>query len=217
MKKSNKIEWAIWGFSALPLVATLVLYQWLPANIPLHWNMAGEIDGYGTRAEAFLIPAITLLVSALLKWMPRLDPKQDNYNKFSAGYNALRLVLALFLCIVTGVTLLASFAPERIDVPTIVCAGVGMLFCVFGNFMPTFKFNYFCGIRTPWTLASENVWRSTHRMAGPLWVIGGALLLVGSFILHGAALFTLLLVVACAISFVPCIYSYFAYKREKKH
>ena len=93
--------------------------------------------------------------------------------------NAFRLALALFVLILQGVTLYAAFYPDGLDVSRIIAACVGALLCVAGNYMPKFRHNYFCGIRTPWTLASETCWRRTHRFAGPLWFWGGLALAAG--------------------------------------
>ena len=45
MKQSNKTEWAIWGVCALSFAVTLALLPLLPARIPVHWNVDGQIGG----------------------------------------------------------------------------------------------------------------------------------------------------------------------------
>ena len=217
MKKSGKTEWAIWVFSALPLAATLALLPALPAQVPLHWNLAGEVDRYGAPLETLGTAALSLALCALLKWAPRLDPKKENYARFAGGYNAFRLALSLFFCLMTGITLYAAFAPAPMDVSLPITAAVGILLCVIGNFMPKFKHNYFCGIKSPWTLADENVWRRTHRMAGPIWFWSGLGVLAGSFFLRKSALMALVLGAMLLEVAVPYVYSYFAYKSETKH
>lgn len=213
MKKTNKTEIAIWMAAVLPLIITAVLYARLPDRIPMHWNIAGEIDGYGARMQAFIIPAMSLGTSVLMKLSPRFDPKSENYKKFGGAFDAFRLTLALFFLVMTGVTLYAAFDPEGLPVSNIIIACVGGLFCVIGNFMPKFKHNYFIGIRTPWTLASEEVWHATHRMAGPVWCVAGLVMLATAFLPFAAVQAWVVLGAAAICALVPMVYSYILYKR----
>ena len=170
MKQSNKTEWAIWGVCALSFAVTLALLPLLPARIPVHWNVDGQIDGWAARPGAFFGPAMGLGLSLLMKFLPYIDPRRRSYEKFGRAYDAFRLALALFVLILQGVTLYAAFYPDGLDVSRIIAACVGALLCVAGNYMPKFRHNYFCGIRTPWTLASETCWRRTHRFgSGAVW------------------------------------------------
>ena len=87
-----------------------------------------------------------------------------------------------------------------------------LLFILLGNVMGRFKHNYFVGIKTPWTLANEEVWRKTHRMAGPIWVIGGIaniLLTVIGVTFNGIGFIIILAVMIV----VPIVYSYIIYKK----
>ena len=155
------------------------------------------------------------MLSLLLRFLPRIDPKRSNYEKFSGAYAAFRLAFALFFCLLQGVILYSAFHPEGLDVGRILTSAVGMFLCVIGNFMPKFKHNYFIGIRTPWTLASESVWYTTHRMAGPLWVAGGLFLFALGFLASSAVTYRLLLGVIAVLVAVPFLYSFLQYRREK--
>ena len=89
---------------------------------------------------------------------------------------------------------------------------VSLLFILLGNVMGRFKHNYFVGIKTPWTLANEEVWRKTHRMAAPIWVIGGILnilLAVTGVNFNGMAF----IIIVAAIVIVPTVYSYIIYQK----
>ena len=119
---------------------------------------------------------------------------------------------ALFVLILQGVTLYAAFYPDGLDVSRIIAACVGALLCVAGNYMPKFRHNYFCGIRTPWTLASETCWRRTHRFAGPLWFWGGLALAAGSFFLSGRWLAAATAALGAVLVVPAYLYSYFIYK-----
>lgn len=111
-------------------------------------------------------------LSLLMKFLPYIDPRRRSYEKFGRAYDAFRLALALFVLILQGVTLYAAFYPDGLDVSRIIAACVGALLCVAGNYMPKFRHNYFCGIRTPWTLASETCWAAHPPLCGAAVVLG---------------------------------------------
>lgn len=125
MKQSNKTEWAIWGVCALSFAVTLALLPLLPARIPVHWNVDGQIDGWAARPGAFFGPAMGLGLSLLMKFLPYIDPRRRSYEKFGRAYDAFRLALALFVLILQGVTLYAAFYPDGLDVSRIIAACVG--------------------------------------------------------------------------------------------
>ncbi|MEG0769764.1 MAG: SdpI family protein [Ruthenibacterium sp.] len=216
-KKFDAPEAAVWVAALLPFALTAAVYAHLPPQIPVHWGISGAIDAYGPKAAAWLFPVLAFLVAALLKWMPRLDPKRESYAKFKTGYRAFRLVFALFFLVMTATTLYAAFAPAALPVGRIITLCLGAVFCVLGNYMPKFRHNYFCGMRTPWTLASEEVWVATHRMAGPLWFAGGLALMAAALLpLSQSVLFVIVMALVFLFTLVPCVYSYFLYQKTQK-
>ena len=80
---------------------------------------------------------------------------------------------------------------------------------IIGNYLPKCKQNYTVGIKTPWTLNNEEVWNKTHKISGYLWVIGGFIITISSFI----GFESIMLVVLIIIAFVPIVYSYILYKK----
>lgn len=211
--KNKRIEVIIWICAALPLAATLCLFPILPQQIPLHWNVNGEIDAYGSRFSALATGGLSLGLAALLQFLPRIDPKRANYEKFGTAYNAFRLALALFFIVMQGATLYAAFDPTGIRMESVITASLGVLLCVIGNFMPKFKHNYFVGIKTPWTLANTECWRRTHRFAAPLWVLGGILTILCSFFTGKSVLMFAEIGIITVIVLVPFLYSYLIYKK----
>ena len=79
MKQSNKTEWAIWGVCALSFAVTLALLPLLPARIPVHWNVDGQIDSWAARPGAFFGPATGLGLSLLMKFLPYMDGTLFSY------------------------------------------------------------------------------------------------------------------------------------------
>ncbi|KEF37930.1 SdpI/YhfL protein family [Schinkia azotoformans MEV2011] len=81
-----------------------------------------------------------------------------------------------------------------------------------GKYMSRIQFNYTMGIRTPWTLANEEVWRRTHQLGGPLWLIGGIIIIILAF-LPGKIAFIFMMIMIAIITIIPVLYSYFLFKK----
>jgi uncharacterized membrane protein len=82
-----------------------------------------------------------------------------------------------------------------------------------GNVMGKVRRNFWVGIRTPWTLASERVWNATHRFAGKAMVlVGVAGLIVGL----GSELYWAWLAMILAGLLSPVLYSLIYYKRLER-
>ena len=99
--------------------------------------------------------------------------------------------------------------------PTLIFALIGLLFAGLGNYFKTIKPNYFIGIRTPWTLENEEVWKKTHHFGGKLWFAGGLLIFILSLIIPIVYSFYVLMTVTVIISIIPIIYSYLEFKKLK--
>ena len=168
--KGNKL---ILILAALSLSGILGIYSRLPASIPLHWNVRGQVDSWGPRWNIFLLGGLPLIVALLMRWLPRIDPKRDSYVKHARTYEILQTLIVLVLIGLGWLTIAAALG-ATMDVGAIVRVLVGLLFIGLGNFMGRLKRNYFVGIKTPWTLADDEVWRRTHRCGGWVFVIMGA-------------------------------------------
>lgn len=161
-------DWPAWLALAGSLVASILLYPALPDRVPVHWNLAGQVDGYTSRAMgAFFLPAMNLAIYALLLAMPLVDPRRANYARFAGFYRGLRIILTFFLSVLHAVTLLAGVG-RPVDILLVGSLGMSGLFLYLGHSLGRVHPNYFVGIRTPWTLEDEEVWRRTHRLGGRL-------------------------------------------------
>lgn len=190
----------------------IYFYPVLPLKVPSHWNIYGQVDGYSSRFfGAFGLPLLNAGLYVLFLLTPYLDPKKANYKLFEGSYRMIRILMHVFL---TGlqIVILSVAMGYDLNVAVIVKLSISVIFILIGNVMGRFKHNYFVGIKTPWTLASEEVWRKTHRVAAPIWVIGGIICAVMSLWNNGAsaAVFFLMIVV---LALVPIIYSFVLYKR----
>ncbi|MFA4834132.1 MAG: SdpI family protein [Patescibacteria group bacterium] len=196
------------------IISSFYFYSHSSEIVPTHWNFAGEVDNWGSRSIAFVIPAVMVGIYILFLVFPFLDPKKEKYEQFSKVYHVFKGVMILFMAILyfaTSLNILGYNLPIGIIVPV----GVGLLFIIMGNYMGKIKMNWFFGIKTPWTLSSEEVWNKTHRFGGKMFILSGLLIALDAFLpvswrlgVFIAALIILLL--------GTMVYSYVIYLREKK-
>ena len=194
------------------MVMTTLLYNKLPDQMATHFGTSGEADGYQGKFAFLLTSSLMLIgIPLLLKIIRYMDPKRTNYDKFELTYDRFRLIFTAFLSVMMGVTILYNLG-FAVNIQMIVLIGMGILFIFLGNYMSRIRLNYTMGIRTPWTLASEEVWRRTHRLAGPLWFIAGIIVIILAF-LPGNLAFILLMIIIAIVVLIPILYSYLLYKK----
>lgn len=194
-------------------VVTLAVFGRLPEQIPTHWNVHGEVDGWAPRFPgAFLMPAVLLGIWALALVLPRIDPRRAHLEAFRATYWLQMNAVLLFLAAVGAVALAAALG-WPIAVGTVVGVGVGVLLIAVGNYLPRVKSNWWMGIRNPWTLSDDEVWRKTHRLGGRLFVLAGGMIVASAFLAPDLQLAMLLTAVAIA-AVVPNVYSYLQWRKR---
>jgi uncharacterized membrane protein len=194
-------------------IATLAWYANLPASVPVHWSIEGKPDGYGPRALLWLVGpglmAAMLLIGLCLPW---LSPKRFDMASFKASYSYFIAVIVCMLGLLY-VAVLHAILSGALEMPRTLYAGMFTLLILLGNPMGKIKRNFFIGVRTPWTLASERVWHATHRLCGRLMVASGLLGLIA--VLAGAATW-IMIALAGGWVVIIALYSLVYYKRLEK-
>lgn len=178
----TKLHWRI--ACLLPVVAlgvTAALYPSLPEKIPMHWNMAGEIDGWGAKWMAFLMPGMMVFILGLLSVIPWASPKQFEVDTFRGTYAFIVLLVMVLFGFLHGLMLLPALG-YQVPFNKLIMSGLMLFFMLLGNVLGKVQRNFFVGVRTPWTLASERVWTETHRLAAHVFVATGILGLIATFI-----------------------------------
>lgn len=213
-KKEFRKDWYLLLLILAMFFVSIILYSELPERMPTHWNISGEVDNYSSRFwGAFMMPLINLAIFLLMLLTPLIDPKKDNYQKFSSSYRIIRSIFIVFFAVLHFLVLAFSLG-YNIDLGSFVVFGIGILFIILGNYMPKVRHNYFLGIKVPWTLANEKVWKKTHRMTGKLYLLSGATTLLGTFFGVPAS-FWVLMICVFGSSLGSIVYSYFIYRQEK--
>ena len=206
-------DWPAWLALAAGLVAAALAYPHLPEAVPIHFDIQGRPDRYAGRLMgAFGLPLLNVAVYGLMLLAPLVDPGRANYPRFAGFYRGLRVMLAWVLAAMEAVVLLVGLGRE-VDVGLVTLGTVSLLLLYTGNSLGRVRFNYFVGIRTPWTLASERVWRRTHRVGGRL-LVAAALLPWAGIPFSRAAAFWLLVAGLGVATVGSMVYSLVLYRRE---
>jgi uncharacterized membrane protein len=199
------------------LVYSLVMMSRLPSVVPIHWNIQGKVDGYGSPwISLWLMPGVMILMLGLTVALPAISPKKFEIDRFASTYGLAMFLVALlmaalhFVILRTTVNSIRSGPGSASDIGSLMMVVLFLFFALIGNLFGRIKQNFFMGIRTPWTLADERVWDRTHREAGHIWLIGGLLgALASGFgmpVLPGVILILV-------ISLAPVVRSYVIYRQ----
>jgi uncharacterized membrane protein len=186
-------------------------------QIPVHYDISGLPDRYGGKLEGLLaIPLIGIVLTAVFVIIPLIDPRADNLRRSKKAYFMTALSAMGLLFSIHAATVLQVLG-WPINVATVAAVGVSVLLAVMGNYLSKVRSNFSFGIRTPWTLSSEQSWNKTHRLGGRLLFIlgiGGAI----AALLNANQLFLLLILGGTlSITVALVIYSYVVWKNDPEH
>lgn len=200
---------------AVSIVASFYFYAHFPATVTTHWNFQGQPNGYSGRAfGAFFFPALIAGIYLLFLALPALDPKRERYQEFIGPYNIFKNLLVLFMAFIYFLMGIYNMG-YQFNVGVWVSAAVGVLIVIMGNYMGKLKPNWFVGIKTPWTLSSENVWTKTHQVGGRLMMLFGLIIIISPWLPVDVAT-VLFIGGAVAFTLGSIVYSYWLYRQEKK-
>lgn len=202
-------------YSAIVVGGAFALSAWawvqLPddALVPIHWGIDGQADGFAPKTIGLLIlPVVAAVVAALLAVVPRIEPRRANLERSSKAYGATWLAVMTVLGAVHVLAIAVTLGAD-LDVSRIALTGVGAMLVVIGNYLPKVRPNYLMGIRTPWTLSSDQSWVKTHRIGGRLFVLEGIVLIVLGLLGPSPVILAVALVLAIVATLaVAVVYSY---------
>jgi len=211
---STKTTWIVVAIlTAVSLIFGLVVYGMLPEQVASHWNAQGEADGYSSALSGVLLmPAIMVGTAVLLMVIPSIDPLKENIAAFRKDYNGIVLATSGFLTYLHILTLLFNLGVD-FKMNSLLAPGFGGLFFVIGEMIGKARRNFFAGIRTPWTLSSDSVWKKTHERAAMGYKVAGALTLLAIPFPQWAMIFMIGPILV--VSLYAVVYSYFEFEREK--
>ena len=215
----SKLLWLEAALLGTPFLALALWWQEMPSQVPVHWNLHGQIDGWASKGAGLFLPLLLGLgTNLLLRVLPRLDPKLQRRagaeSRLPHVLAILRVTLAAFFAVIFSLQFLVALGH---DVPAgrVVISACLLLFAILGNYLTTVPANYFLGIRTPWTLESPETWRATHRLGGRLMFFGALALLVLQFLLGETLFFALFFSSVIALALWAFWYSWRHFEAHK--
>ncbi len=214
MKQVNmKKESLIWLILLVPFIYAAIVWNQVPDRVPTHFNVNGEADDYSKKAFALLLmPVMNVVIYFILFFVPRIDPRKKNYAFFGSSYQNIRLLIHLFFVgifiFITQTT--AGGKPLQMSGFFSILL---LFFALLGNYMRTVRSNFFVGIRTPWTLSNDVVWRKTHELGGKIWFYTGIILAIVVFFLPQTAATIVMFSGIFLMVIIPVVYSYLEYRK----
>jgi len=194
----------------------LLNFHHLPSKLPVHWDLSGHVNNYDSKLQTFIeLHAIMILVYFLPMITPKIDPRKTNYKFFQKSYTFMTTSI-LFVFFLLNTSILLYGLGYNIQIGKLSFIFIGLLFIVFGNYMPHVRSNFFIGIRNPWTLSNEDIWKKTHRMSGRLFLIIGFCFILLYFLAFLRVNWVAMPLIVSLVAF-PMIYSYWLFKKEMKN
>lgn len=194
----------------LPLLYLAVIYNSLPATVPLHFNSKLEADRTGDKSELWIpvliLAGVAIFVFFLLNNLHRFDPKRKEAPP-SSTFPKIAIGLAILITALNFLTLLSA-SRGAVVIRHFLFPLLGLLFAFLGNYMNNIKPNYFAGFRLPWTLSDDENWRKTHHLAGKLWFWTGLAMVLIGFFIPSKILLPCLIALLALLCLIPAIYSY---------
>lgn len=213
MKTSWKFE--LPQLLVIAAMFAIAVWAWpqLPERLPIHWNLQGQVDGWGNKFMGLLLlPIIVLGIYLLLIFLPRFDPLKQNYEQFGTAYSVFRLAFVVFMACLYATTIFNAFG-HSLNMTRVIFPLTGLLFIALGSVIHKIQPNWFVGVRTPWTLSSRLSWNKTHHLARWVFIFIGAL-----FAIIGIAPNPWTLGIVMSISGISVVgllvYSYIVYRRD---
>lgn len=212
-------RWNLWSalLTAAVWAATAAVYARMPAVVPIHWDIHGGPNGYAPKSWGVFLSPLFMLVMLGLAWaLPRISPRRFEVDTFRSTF-ALGMFLVIALLAYIHVVVLWAGLNRKVDVGRAIIGGLSVFFAILGNYLGKTRRNFWMGVRTPWTLASDRVWNDTHRLAARLLVGAGILgLIITLSPLPSAIAFVTVIVLILAASLFPVAYSLIRYKQLER-
>jgi len=206
----------VWLFIIAPSAYLAIVWNTVPSTVPLHANLSGVIDQYGSKSElvtmTLILTVANVLVYLLLPQVYRIDPRRfapENKSRL----HRIAFAVSVFIAAVLGQIIYSSIHEDMTLATRFILPGAGLLIAVVGNYIYNIKPNYFAGIRLAWTLENNENWRKTHLLGGKLMFGGGLVIAITCLFTPFPVSMIILFAILCLIIVITCMYSYRLYKK----
>ena len=169
----------------LPLAVVLIALQFLPDQIPAHYDLSNQVTRWGSKYEALIFPVFTMFFGFFMLGIAKFSAKQEKYGKNNEN-----------VCIIAGITVLILFnattgyflytdfnkvenlSSVSFDINQLGFGILGISMIIIGNIMPKVRMNSVMGLRTSWSMKNELTWKKSQRFGGISFIIGGIAIIV---------------------------------------
>lgn len=195
---------------AANLLLGVVTYPMLPDEIIIHWGAGGVPDGFGSKLTGvMLMQLVQFIMLGIYVIIPRIDPEKKIST--STGYysNLMNLMLGYFMFF--NVLFITQNLGYEYNMTSVMMPAVGILLFLIGGILGKAEPNWFVGVRTPWTLSNDEVWRTTHEKSSKMFKIWGLIAIAG-VLYPAASVWVLVSVILVSIVYL-FVFSYREYQR----
>lgn len=208
------VVWVSLLIIILSIGVSLFIYPSMPEVMASHWNTANQVDGYMTRFwGVFLMPIVSIAIFILFMVLPVIDPLKKNFEQFRKYYDGFIVMLLTFFFYIFCLSIIWNMGYE-FNMGQAMLPALGLLFFYIGVMLKHAKRNWFVGIRTPWTMSSDEVWEKTHALGSKLFKVAGVLILLG-FLFPDYVVWIILIAVLISVIYT-IVYSYLYYRKLNK-
>lgn len=192
--KTKKI--ILYCLMVLPLAVVLIALQFLPDQIPAHYDLNNQVTRWGSKYETLIFPAFIILFGFFMLGMAKISTKQEGTGRNNEN-----------VCIVAGITVLILFnamtgyflytdfnkvenlSSVVLDINQLVFGILGISMIMIGNVMPKVRMNSIIGLRTSWSMKNETTWKKSQRFGGISFIVSGIVIVVICVFVKGIACF----------------------------
>lgn len=217
MTKTKKTIYKL--LARLPLLVTLAAFFFLPDEVPVHFGINNQVDRWGSKYELLILPFVVMVIGIVFLLIARhLDKNEENgSNNFNVCITVGIAVLAMFNVLtyfILYMSLMGSqdLEPMQIDLLNLMAFLIGLVVIIIGNVMPKVKLNSLLGLRTRWSMSSEEAWKKSQRFSGYSAIVTGLIIVILSFVLNGSASVFITVLLLFVMGIADTVYSYFASK-----
>lgn len=216
--KAKKILYIL--LMLLPLAVTLLALPILPDQIPAHYDFNNQVTRWGSKYEMLVMPALTIVVGIFMLWMAKVTRKQEGEgeNNYKICVFAGMLGMGVFTAMTVYFLYAAFIRVENLNtlplnLDSLLWTLLGLMLILLGNVMPKAKKNSLLGLRTKWSMSSDEAWKKSQRFGGIAAIVSGAAMLLMSFLTKGMTCTLICLCILTAMVILDTVYSYEAAKK----
>ena len=213
------------------LVVTFVVLSIMPDTVPVHFDIHGVADRWGSKYEMLVMPGCMLAMLAFwlgvdASYKKKIEASFDEKEIAEAKSNLkvikiTSIITSLMFAVINGLTLYASYSQlegssvKEIDILKMLSIVMGIFFIILGNFMPKAKNNPNLGFRLTWTKFNDNTWRKSNLIGGIAMIIQGVIMVLGGILFNGTVAMIIMLVTLAVVLPAISIYAYVVYANER--